>query len=77
MGGLLLFKLEEIYRISIALVREQHQMMCLLEETKERAGCPPSIHQSPWMSLIIFSSPLNRRSKEGRRSGGLRDGNIK
>lgn len=44
---------------------ENIQMRCLLEETKERAGCPPSIHRSPWMSLI-FSSPLNRRSKGGQ-----------
>lgn len=39
------------------------QMMCLLEETKERAGCPPPIHQSPRMSS--HSSPLNRQLKEG------------
>lgn len=49
---------------------------CVYWKTKERDGRPFPIHHS-WMSLIIFSSPLNRWSKEGRRSGGLRDGNIK
>lgn len=43
-------------------------MMCLLEETKEGDECP-SIHQSPFMSPFIFSSPLIKRRLEGSKAG--------